>query len=345
MKQYLTFCSLSLAFFSLPSGAKAHVRWFVNASDTTAQTFRFDFMFGLVLAGALGFIILALVLDTLAQDRKTFTKILHTPFRLPAHIEWQLVSIALGAMLLMNNQHGVLLAPNLIPDGSLLSRVAMALQLFLGLLLVSQLSYRLAALGLAGLTILCLALFGSELVMDYIFEFGGVIIAFYLIGPTVSRLDPLAWKARHWHETAAVCALTVGLGLQLVELSVHNKLTDPGLVLKFVNDNSYLNFLSGLGMSGFTNIHFAFAGGIAELAFGLLLVLGISIRFTGLAIGAVFTLSSMIFGIEELVGHLPIMTVALLLVLHGNRGNLLAFLSSLKLEVPSPACHDLQTTR
>ena len=335
MKKYLAITSLSLASFCISSRAEAHVRWFVNAGDATVKTFQFDMVFAIVLAGALAFIITALALNTLAHDNASFTKILHSPFRLPVHIEWQLVSIALGIMLLMNSHHGVLLAPNLKPDGSALAGFAMTVQLLLGLLLISQLSYRLVAFGISFLCFICMILFPMALMMDYIFEFGAVALAFYLIGPAASRLDPLFWKVRNWHESAAVCTLAVGLGLQLVELAVHNKLANPGMVLQFIDDNSYLNFISTMGMVQFTNIHFAFAGGIAELAFGILLVLGISIRFTGLAVGLVFTLSSMIFGIEELVGHLPIMSIALLLVLRGNQGNLISLLASLKPTSPS----------
>ena len=330
MRKYLAITILTLSTLFLSTQAEAHVRWFVNANNVTAKAFDPDMIYALILMGALAFILVALFLDNLGHDQKKFSRLIHSPLKLPIHIEWQLVSIAIGIMLFMNSYHGILLAPNLKADNSFLAQTAIILQTILGVLLVSQLSYVLVSFGVAVLAILCVIIFPMEPMIDYVFEFGGVIIAFYFIGPAVSRIDGLIWPVKKWHEQAAICAITVGLGLQLVELSIHNKLTNPGLVLQFVNDNSYLNFIFFMGMDQFTNMHFSFAGAVAELAFGILLILGIALRFTAIAIGTIFCLSAAIFGLEEFLGHLPIITISFLIMLNGNQGNLIGFLSSLK---------------
>ena len=122
----------------------------------------------------------------------------------------------------------------------------------------------------------------AEVMVDYIFEFSGIIIAFYLIGPSMSRIDRLLWPAASPHnKQLATAVLALTLGLQLAELAVHNKLMNPGLALMFIDENGYLNFMRMLGVTSFKNMYFVFAGGIAELTLGILLFLGVAVRFRG----------------------------------------------------------------
>ena len=328
---------LFLAVLLVPTQAFAHLRWFVDVNSDSArqyqqaaQHFEFDFVYLILLAGAAGFALTAFALDNLSRRNPLVGKLLGFPIRLPGHIEWRLVSVLLGFMLLMNSHHGVLLAPNLPQSGGFTFEAAIIVQFVTGLLFISQLSFVLSAIGTLCLATIAAIITPADVMVDYIFEFAGIIIAFYLIGPSMSRLDKLLWPAASPHtEKLATAVLTVALGLQLAELAVHNKLLNPGLALMFIDDNGYLNFMRMLGLSSFKNIYFVFAGGLAELTLGVLLLSGVAVRFVAIGIGIIFSLTAMIFGLHELLGHIPIMAVVLLIALHGSDASLMKTLRTI----------------
>ncbi len=83
-------------------------------------------------------------------------------------------------------------------------------------------------------------------------------------------------------------------------------------------DEFNLNFMPYLGFAGFSNLHFVFAAGVAELTIGLMLVSGIATRFVTAVLSIFFLATWVIVGQAELVGHLPLFGLALLLILHGS---------------------------
>ena len=338
--QIITPLMASLAF---PGQALAHLRWFVDvnspgamAYQKAASRFEMEPIYLLLLAGAVAFAFVAITLDNLARQNGMVDTLLNRRIKLPAHIEWRLVSILLGFMLLMNSHHGILLAPNLPRSGEFMFKAAIIVQFIVGLLFVSQLSFVLSAIGTFCLAVITAIITPPMVMIDYVFEFAGIMLAFYLIGPSMCRLDRILWPAASArNEQLAVAVLALALGSQLAELAIHNKLLNPGLALIFMDDHSYLNFMRLLGLSWFKNIYFVFAGGIAEMTLGTLLVFGIATRFVALGIGAVFTLTACIFGLHELLGHIPIMAVVLLIVLNGKEAGFLSLLrQSLKEQAP-----------
>ena len=73
-----------------------------------------------------------------------------------------------------------------------------------------------------------------------------------------------------------------------------------------------------LGFEHFSNLHFVFAAGAAETTLGLLLMLNMASRLASSALAGMFAISSVVFGMTEALGHLPILGVTLLLALHGS---------------------------
>ncbi len=318
--------ALLLITLLLSTPAGAHLRWFVDIDSPNAiayqkafARFEFDMIYFVLLAAAVAFAVFAITVDNLSRRNEFVGRLLNTPLKLPVYLEWRLISIALGMMMLLNSHHGVLLAPNLPTSGEFIFQAALILQFIVGLLFVSQLSFVLSAIGTFCLTVIIAIITPPSVMIDYIFEFGGIIIAFYFIGPSMCRLDRILWPAASKrNDQIAVAALAMALGLQLAELAVHNKLLNPGLALIFIDDNGYLNFMRMVGLDSFKNIYFVFAAGIAELTLGTLLVFGIATRMIALGIGVIFAITSVIFGLHELLGHIPIMGVVLLIVLNGR---------------------------
>ena len=337
MKNSVKLAAIFIASLLAPSQAFAHLRWFVDVNSANAQRyqeaaryFEFDLVYLFLFAASAGFAITAFTLDHLSRNNPLVGKLLGSPIHLPGHLEWRLVSLLLGFMMLMNSHHGMLLAPNLPTSGGFTFQAAIIVQFVVGLLFISQLSFVLSAIGTLCLAFITVIITPADIMIDYVFEFAGVIIAFYLIGPSMSRIDQLLWPAaspRNKQLATAVLAMT--LGLQLAELAIHNKLMNPGLALMFIDDNGYLNFMRMLGLTSFKNMYFVFAGGIAELTLGLLLVLGVAVRFVSIGIGAIFTLTAVIFGVHELIGHIPIMAIVLLIALRGSDASLIPLLRTI----------------
>lgn len=79
--------------------------------------------------------------------------------------------------------------------------------------------------------------------------------------------------------------VSLGLGIQLIILTFHDKRLHPGLGSVFLHDYPVFNFLNYFGWQSFTDTHFVFGAGMAELCFGLLLVTNISARISSLRSG------------------------------------------------------------
>jgi uncharacterized membrane protein YphA (DoxX/SURF4 family) len=115
----------------------------------------------------------------------------------------------------------------------------------------------------------------------------------------------------------AVPVIRVGVGLTLVTLALHNKLGNPGLTMAFLEEYP-LNFMALLGFEGFTNLHFTFAAGLGELTLGILITLGISTRFVVAKLAVFFIATVIALGPIELLGHAPLVGIAVMLILRGS---------------------------
>jgi uncharacterized membrane protein YphA (DoxX/SURF4 family) len=134
---------------------------------------------------------------------------------------------------------------------------------------------------------------------------------------TSSREVPFSQAVRE-REALAVSLLRIAFGLQFVVLALHEKLINPGLALAFVEEHSFVNFMPLLGFEGFTNLHFVFGAGLAELAMGLLMAVNVAARPACGVLAAVFLATGLMFGPHELVGHLPILGALLLVMVRGS---------------------------
>lgn len=317
--------SLSLvviAFLAMGRPAYAHLGWMVHEGQHPGASYSFDPTTLLVMLGAVSFTVLAFALDGLAWPRRFQAAVEKIYRSLPSGIEWRVISSLAGVLLIANALRGVFLADNIALPGGTLAMLGNAVQMGIGLLLVTQLSYAIA--GLAILTVavpLAVIAVPVGLLVDYAFEFAALGVALVLLGATSPRLDPIGYRIagryckRFGHLPLPV--IRVGVGLTLAVLAIHEKLMDPSMALTFL-DNHNFNFMPSLGFSGFTDLHFAFAAGVAELTLGLLLVMGVATRFVTAVLSVFFTITMVAFGPGELMGHLPLFGVAFLLLIHGS---------------------------
>src|SRR3990172_1737320 len=107
--------ALSPAFYlAQVSAAYAHEGWFVEQGQHSGEYFSLDWIMLLVTVGAVMFVASATTIDRLTWSRKLRELCDQGQRCLPAGIEWRVVAILSGAMLIANSLMGVYLAPNLV---------------------------------------------------------------------------------------------------------------------------------------------------------------------------------------------------------------------------------------
>jgi len=334
--------------------AFAHARWFIDESAIgSSPKFVPDGYYMMVVLGAAAFILASWWIEHGGRGIPSVERIAHRPWPRAAGLDWQLLSIVFGGSLIANSALHVFIAPNL-PAGRLyVCDVLMLAQMLVGMMFLLRSHLLAASLATMLLPFICMCAFSFGHMMDYMLELCGIGAALFLVAPSLSQADrniyrklqrmlPIAvglqlqmrhrmwqwdWSRRcppsgkaacQWRERLAAHTLRVGLGLQLVVLAAHDKLLDPAVSLAFVNKYSFVNFPALLGLHGFSNLHFVFAAGVAEVTLGTLLVLQIATRLACFSLLGLFTLTGFVFGGTELIGHLPIMAVLAVLLVRGG---------------------------
>jgi hypothetical protein len=251
----------------------------------------------------------------------------------------------------------VFVAPNLAANGSMVLKTMLFLQILIGGMFFVQARLTWACAALLLVPILCAWEFSALDAVDYAFELVAIGLAVMLMAPTLAPPDlhtqkhvatfiptglslrvqaggrayNLGWaQASPWRyhpleglspkdrEALAIAVMRTLFGLQLIILAAHDKMLEPGVSLAFVDKYSFVNVPALLGMSQFTNLHFVFGAGLAEITFGSLLLANVAVRATSFMLLGLFTTTALVFGVEELVGHLPIIAMLVLLMASGS---------------------------
>ncbi len=317
-----------LIFIAQGNVAFAHEGWFVEKGQHPGEHFPLDWITAVTALGFILFFAWAMSVDRSRWSERLQKLCYKGECFLPRGREWRIVAVLSGVTLIANSVTGVFLAPNLILPGERLVMLGGVAQVIIGLLLVSQISFF-----VPGLLILVVAVplaaisFAPALMIDYLFEFVALALAFVLLGLDGGYLDR---RLPHWLRQRMsgsahlpLPLIRIGLGLTLIVLAAHNKLISPDLALTFL-DKYDLNFIPYLGFAEFTNLHFVFAAGMAELAIGLFLVLGIGTRFVAATLMMFLLTTLVVLGPLELVGHLPVLGLAAVLLYRGSGGYRLA---------------------
>lgn len=311
-----------VAFFTLEKPAYAHIGWFVDKGHHSGAHYSIDVTTVLIIVGAMSFVVLALVIDRGRLPARVRVVSERAYGLFPEGNEWRIVASLAGVLLIVNSTTDVFLAANLVLPNEGLITIGKMVQLVIGLLLVSQISFSLAGLLILVVVLPLAAIYiPISSLVDYIFEFVALALSLMFVGISACYLDQLACKlvkhdpARFQHLPLPI--IRIGVGLTLVVLAVHNKLLNANLSLTFLDEHN-VNFMPYLGFAGFTDLHFALAAGVSELTIGLLLVFGIATRFVTAVLSMFFIGTLVVLGPAELMGHLPLFGIALLLIIRGS---------------------------
>ena len=147
-----------------------------------------------------------------------------------------------------------------------------------------------------------LAVVGRGVVLD-----GGRIEA--LLGGLADRLTPYALPA-----------LRIGAGISVVVLALTEKLLNVDLGVAFLHQYPRFNVAHEAGITWFTDERFVYAAGIVEATAGVALLSGYLTRVVILALWIPFNLGIAFLPVQELIGHLPILSAMYVLLVRGTEG-------------------------
>ena len=295
-----------------PASGQAHVHWFVTADSPGAATYQpYSLSESAVLiwiAVAVAIVAIAIVLD----KKLPGLPIANTKVR---HDVMELMRVLTGMSFLLTAYDGALVAPHLQAYGGL-GTFLVFLQAGIGLPLLSNHFLHRAAILMLILFVGMLIQFGLIRSFEYVNVVG---IALFLLFNYFPSED-----ARQRLKPYSVDVLRIFTGPSLIALGVSEKLYGAALGQAFITDYQW-NFMPLLGFDWFGDRLFVLSAGVMEVVFGLILVLGVVTRLTTLAPAGLMLTSNMVFllqnkqdeALAELIGHLPIIATALVLLLLG----------------------------
>jgi hypothetical protein len=119
----------------------------------------------------------------------------------------------------------------------------------------------------------------------------------------------------------AVLALRVAAGGALIIVALYEKLINPELALDFLREHPDLQLAHQLDLP-VSDVEFVRIAGAIEVLFGMLLISGALPQAIVLIAGIPFNATLWFFGINELVGHLPVYGAMLVLLVWGSHPQL-----------------------
>jgi hypothetical protein len=319
-RQSLFLLATTVTLASWPAVAGAHVKWFVRHRAGEAGVAPFTLADPAVQVWTA--VVLVLVLAAAVLDRRVRTP----PPSLTSFAQWQqpqiqdVFQLLVGLALLLTALKGAIVAPHL-GDGGALVLALRFLQGAIGVLLMANRVVCCAATLMVGVFVSSTALFGFVSSLEYFNFLGSAVFLLLLRAPATSRLD----RWRHY----GVPLLRIHLGIALGVLAWTEKLLDPALAIRFLEENQ-VNFMKALGIESFSDRLFVLSAGSTELLFAIVFVLGLVTRINTLALAGFLVSSNAYFfavgktneAFLELSGHLPLFAIAMILILYGDGGAL-----------------------
>ncbi|WP_064607785.1 hypothetical protein [Photobacterium sp. J15] len=303
----------------LSSNCFAHVRWFIADGTNPETTLPYDTVSLAIVFATISLLLFATTVSYLPLLPNRLKTGLTHPVISDYPWMWYLLILVINCYLAVNLLMGEFLAPNLYlsPQVAIYGVLIQAAAIVLMAVSVSLTGFAivLTSLGL-------FVFFPFFIALDYVFEFLFVGLAMIFIGPSLNNNDnkfciSLGQHKKQWR-SIAVNLIRIGLGLQLLELGIHNKLMLPGMALAFIDQNAYYNFFPLLNLPQVSNLHFVLFVGLSEAILGLLLITNLANRLIYGLLLMIFMLTFLLSGTEELVGHMPIFTVLLILFLEAG---------------------------
>ncbi|MEM9359901.1 MAG: DoxX family protein [Pseudomonadota bacterium] len=295
-----------------PESVQAHVRWFVDSDNPGPSKFE---PYGLFEPAVLIWMAVALVLIAIAIFLDTKLPVIPVADTKVRHDVMELMRILTGMSFLLTAYDGALVAPHLQAHGGF-GLVLVFLQAGIGILLLSNHFLHHAALLILILFLGMMIQFGMIRSLEYVNVVG--IALFLLFNYFPSEETRLQLKPY------SVDVLRIFTGFSLIMLGFSEKLLGSALGHAFIANYQW-NFMPALGFDWFDDRLFVLSAGVMEVVFGIILVLGVVTRLNIFVVAGMMLTSNIVFilqneqdaALKELIGHLPIIATALILLLLG----------------------------
>ena len=282
-------------------GVLAHVKWF---TDPRAHPTEYGLLASWPVIGAFAIALAATGIAFFIQHRVPEPRALRSLERY-AKTGPLALRIALGAALVAAAAANWLFVPSLVLDQNAFGFGLRAVEVLCGLLFLAGFLTRFAAIVLAILGIAAMVPFSIESILEQIHILG--IAAFlFIAGPGPVSLDARRYADRSIeHEkapAAAINLLRIAMGFGIAYGALTEKLLNPALAQALLDQRPFLNVLRPLGAG---DPVFIWLAGVTELVIGIVILSG-QITRPVMAVGfALFTVTLVVFGLPELIGHLP----------------------------------------
>jgi uncharacterized membrane protein YphA (DoxX/SURF4 family) len=226
--------------------------------------------------------------------------------------------VALGVALLAAAAAGWLFVPSLPVERDPAGYALLGVEVLCGALILVGLFTRYAAVVLAFLGAVAMFPFNFESILEQV-HILGIAVFLFIVGPGAVSFD----ARRHAHRAldhrqapaAALSLLRIAMGFGIAYGALTEKLLNPDLAGALLAEKPFLNLLHGVGVS---DPVFVWLAGVTELAIGVVILSG-QITRPVMAVGFVlFTSTLIVFGLPELIGHLPYYGIMLTLFIAPN---------------------------
>jgi uncharacterized membrane protein YphA (DoxX/SURF4 family) len=282
-------------------GVLAHVKWFTDPRLHPTQ-------YGLLLSGpviaAFAIALAATGVAYLIQHRVPEPNAVRSLERY-AKTGPLALRIALGVALIAASAANWLFVPSLVLDRDAVGVALRVVEATCGLLLLAGLFTRYTAMVLALLGIVAMFPFSIESILEQV-HILGIAVYLFIAGAGAVSLDARRQAHRSIENknapAAAINLLRIAMGFGIAYGALTEKLLNPPLAQALLDQSPFLNVLRPLGV---TDPVFIWLAGMTELAVGVVILSG-QITRPVMAVGfALFTVTLIVFGLPELIGHLP----------------------------------------
>jgi uncharacterized membrane protein YphA (DoxX/SURF4 family) len=282
-------------------GALAHVKWF---TDPRSHPTQYERLLSWPVVGAFAIAVAAAGVAFLIQHRVPEPRALRSLERY-AKTGPLALRIALGVALLAAAAEGWLFVPSLVLDHDPAGSALRTVEVLCGVLILAGLFTRYGALILAVLGVVAMVPFSIESILEQAHILGIAVFLFIAGAGRVSldeRRDAHRSLEHQKAPAAAINLLRIAMGFGITYGALTEKLLNPALAQALLDQSPFLNVLRSLGMS---DPVFIWLAGLTELAIGVVILSG-QITRPVMAIGfALFSVTLIVFGLPEFIGHLP----------------------------------------
>lgn len=296
------------------SPVHAHLKWFTD--DSQKQTY----VYNDVMAYSLAWIGIGIVLILIGIIIDRVLPKISASWQ-PGDIEkysTSIFGIFIGISLITSTLEGNLFSMN-INDAGVLHTVLLLCEGFIGVSLVFGLAVRQASIFLIALWLVVTQAAGVVVTVENLWILGAAIFLLLRGRPLLrySQEDIFSFLDARINQAQALTFLRVFLGANLIFLGFSEKILVPELGMAFLQDHPW-NFMGQLGLTWFSDGLFVFSAGAVEIILGIFLMAGWVVRLTAAVLATFFLIPPFFMGPAELIGHIPHISIVIMLLLFGR---------------------------